>query len=118
MSPSLVPLDHQPDLAEPEQMVPDDAPAEQTAPDEAELLRDLVLRAHPDVVPELVQGATVQELLASLPLARAAWTNALERARQVMTPAETAIPAGGTVRTTTLDPAGLSPLAKIRAGMR
>lgn len=42
------------------------------------LVREVVLKAHPDVVPELVNGATVAELLASVEPARAAFARIAE----------------------------------------
>ena len=36
-------------------------------------VRELVLRAHPDVVPDLVAGSSVDELLASVEPARSAY---------------------------------------------
>lgn len=93
--------------------------AESLAPaDDAGILRELVLQAHRDVVPEMVQGTTLQELLASLPAAQDAWRNALERLRQGEPGAAPPVPAGASVRSATSDPDALSPLAKIRAGMR
>ena len=59
------------------------APAEQAAggpgaarggeSDDLSAVRTLILEAHPDVVPDLVTGATVAELLASVEGARAAY---------------------------------------------
>ncbi len=43
------------------------------APDELTLARELVLRAHPDVIHELVSGTSLAELLASIPAAEAAF---------------------------------------------
>ena len=45
---------------------------------ELDLVREVVLRAHPDVVPELVAGGTVAELLASVEPARAAYARIVE----------------------------------------
>ncbi|MGH2532160.1 MAG: hypothetical protein ACRDJW_07600 [Thermomicrobiales bacterium] len=51
-----------------------DAP-EATIPETDDLttVRDLILRAHPDVVPELVTGGTIAELTAAIEPARAAY---------------------------------------------
>jgi hypothetical protein len=89
-------------------------------PDDARIIRDLILQAHPDVVPELVQGTTLPELLASLPAAQEAWRNAVERLRQPSdgaTPAAPTIPSGASVRSVSLDLDALTPLAKIRAAV-
>ncbi|HEU5434632.1 MAG TPA: hypothetical protein VFU81_23360, partial [Thermomicrobiales bacterium] len=48
---------------------------------ELEKLRSLVLQAHPDVVPDLVRGATVDELIASVEPARAAYQRVADRVR-------------------------------------
>jgi hypothetical protein len=44
-------------------------------------VRGLVLQAHPDVVPDLVRGASVDELIASVEPARAAYQAVAERVR-------------------------------------
>ena len=80
-------------------------------------VRDLVLQAHPDVVPDLVRGASLDELLASVEPARSAYQQIAERVRSnagppnPAPPAPPAVPAGGT--RATLDPATLSPVTKI-----
>ena len=89
------------------------------AADTAELgkVRDLVLQAHPDVVPDLVRGASLDELLASVEPARSAYQQIAERVRGAtgaaspVAPTPPAVPAGGT--RATLDPATLSPVTKI-----
>ena len=98
------------------------APAEQESPpapappgaptaDQLTRLRDVLIAAHPEAVPELIAGADLDTLLASLEPARAAY----DRARQAATQAAlAAIPRGGGTRTP--DPAAyadLSPEAKI-----
>lgn len=50
--------------------------------DELTAVRELILRAHPDVVPELVQGQSVAELMASVEPARAAYQAVLERVQE------------------------------------
>jgi hypothetical protein len=95
---------------------PADAP---DTPDELTLARDLVLRAHPDTVAELVTGATLAELLASVPAAEAAYARVIAAAREqaATQPATTPVPGGGAVRSAGANVDGLSPLAKIRAGL-
>jgi hypothetical protein len=46
-----------------------------------EKVRGLVLQAHPDVVPDLVRGASVDELIASVEPARAAYQAVADRVR-------------------------------------
>jgi hypothetical protein len=81
-------------------------------------VRELVLQAHPDVVPDLVRGNSLDELLASVEPARSAYQQIAERVRggsagspnpAAFTPP--AVPAGGT--RAALDPATLSPVTKI-----
>ena len=95
--------------------------------DAAELgrVRDLVLQAHPDVVPDLVRGASLDELLASVEPARSAYQQVAERVRgshavahaasdvsaPVTTVSPPSVPAGGTA--TVVDPGTLSPTTKI-----
>jgi hypothetical protein len=103
------------------------AEGDATAGDATELgrVRDLVLQAHPDVVPDLVRGATLDELLASVEPARSAYQQVAEQVRSrngaaqepaagaapAPTPAPPSVPAGGTA--TVVDPATLSPTTKI-----
>jgi len=85
-------------------------------------LRELVLLAHPDVIPELVSGATFAELMGSVETARAAYLRAVEAIRKGQpAPAETAapkIPAGGGQRQASVNVEHLSPAAKISEGLR
>jgi hypothetical protein len=80
-------------------------------------VRDLVLQAHPDVVPDLVRGSSLDELLASVEPARSAYQQIAERVRgsagspTPATPTPPAVPAGGT--RVTVDPASLTPVTKI-----
>lgn len=72
--------------------------------DDREILqrvRDLVLQAHREVVPELVVGASVTELLASIEPAREAYANLATRIEADRLPESQAatvplVPAGGT----------------------
>ena len=75
------------EISDPDGSQPPQTPAAPPDPPDAELIRELILQAHPDVVPELVQGTTLQELLASLPAAQEAWRNAVERLF-IMTPSD------------------------------
>ncbi len=77
-------------------------------------VRELVLRAHPDAAPELVSGATVDELLASIEPARTAYARIAER----IAPATTipSVPAGG-AGPVPLDPDRLPAPEKIRRGL-
>jgi|SRR5579884_1957202 len=99
------------------------APAAEIAPPPAGLtaeelaaVRELALRAHPDAVPELVQGASLAELLASVEPARAAY----QRIAAAIMPAPAAVPpsvpAGGAPRAV-VDPDLLPPSEKIRRGL-
>ena len=44
-------------------------------------VRDLVLKAHPDVVPDLVRGGSVDELIASVEPARSAYQRIADQVR-------------------------------------
>ena len=85
---------------------------------EAELggVRELILKAYPDVLAELLGGESVDALLASVPAARAAYAQ-VAATIQEQTPAPVQIPTGSG-RRPAFDPEGLSPEAKIRAGLR
>jgi hypothetical protein len=77
-------------------------------------VRELVLRAHPDVVPELIAGDSIAALLASVEPARAAWERLAERIGAP--PTTPAVPAGGE-RPVAIDPERLSASEKIRRGL-
>jgi hypothetical protein len=91
-------------------------------------VRELVLKAHPDVVPDLVRGGSVDELIASVEPARGAYQRIAEQVRgrtesgdgsrkseeltsdpAVVQPP--AVPAGGA--TNVAEPADLGPTTKI-----
>lgn len=81
-------------------------------------VRELILAAHPDVVPEMVTGATFDDLMASIPAAREAYQRIAENLRQQpATPSP--VPAGQPGRQTYLiNVEALSPSAKIAEGLR
>ena len=83
--------------------------------DEVGLVREVVLRAHPDVVPELVSGATIADLLASVEPARAAYARIEER-RQPAGESPPTVPAGAA--TAVIDPATLPAHELIRRGVQ
>src|SRR5688572_4672970 len=82
-------------------------------------VRELVLMAHPDVVPDLVRGDSVDELIASVEPARTAYQRIAERveksrSREVeesrsreLAEQPPVVPAGGAA--TVVDPANLAP---------
>lgn len=86
-------------------------------------VRALILDAHPDLVPDLVTGSTVAELLASVDGARAAYAAVAERLATSSSggPASAgkppAIPAGGGAPLP-VDPDRLPASEKIRRGLR
>jgi hypothetical protein len=99
----------------------------ETPGDELAAVREVVLRAHPDVVPELVSGATVAEVLASVEPARAAYARIAERLTPAAAATATAptspnfpslpsVPAGG-AGPVPLDPDRLPAPEKIRRGL-
>jgi hypothetical protein len=112
----------QPTAAEPDEETLPDAeatPDTPEAPNELALARELVLRAHPEVVHELISGSSLAELLASVPAAEAAFARvaATTRAASTREATSTPVPGGGAVRSASVNVEGLGPLAKIRAGL-
>ena len=94
-------------------MTRDAAAAAAAAEEGCQQLRELIARAHPDTVAELIQGTTLTEMLASLPAARAAYARVAEATRgQAPT-----VPAGAATRTSDPRAENLSPLGKIRVGL-
>jgi hypothetical protein len=92
---------------------------------ELERVREVVLLAHPDAVPELVRGGTVEELLGSVEGAKAAYARIAEVVKPAASvPAESvpavaapppAVPAGA--GTAVVDPANLPAHELIRRGL-
>ncbi len=60
-------------------------------------VRDLVLRAYPDVIPELVRGDTLDDLLASIESASSAYANLAARFGQPTVETPEPVPAGATL---------------------
>jgi len=83
-------------------------------------VRDLVLQAHREVVPELVGGASLGELLASIEPARQAYANLADRIAANPPPGPEAaahpVPAGGT-GPVPLDPDRMPASEKLRRGI-
>ena len=88
--------------------------------DEITAIRELVLKAHPDVVPELITGASVAELLSAIEPARAAYGRLVDTVRAAAPQATSApvpaVPAGGSAPVP-IDPDRLPPAEKIRRGI-
>lgn len=79
-------------------------------------LREVLVAAHPEAVPELIAGADFDSLLGSIEGARAAFARVREETARV---AAGIVPRGGGTRE--VDPAvfaGLSPEGKIAQGLR
>lgn len=98
---------------------------------ELNMVRELVLKAHPDVVPDLIAGSSVDELVASVEPARTAYQRIADQVREASSRAgeearsreerdasstpslvqPPAVPAGGAA--TVVDPGDLAPTSKI-----
>ena len=81
--------------------------------DERQTLQATLAAAHPDAIPELIGGATVGEMVASLETAKAAYQRTIERTKAALP-----VAAGGGGRPVGVDIAKLSPLAKISMGLK
>jgi hypothetical protein len=94
---------------------------EDTVPTEAvdlAAVRELVLKAHPDVVPELIAGSSVAELTASIEPAKAAYQRIAEAMASPLggrTIAPPSVPAGGSALA--IDPDAIPAAEKIRRGI-
>ena len=90
-------------------------------PDDLSAIRDVVLKAYPDVVPDLVRGDSAAVLLASVEPARAAYARIRATIQADTAPVATntpipAIPAGGGTPLP-VDPDHLPSSEKIRRGL-
>lgn len=106
----LIPPDEMSHEPESSPADPDAAPA-----DEVAAVRELILRTHADAVPELIGGATIGELIASIGPARDAYARIVAQTAPAPVNAP-AVPAGGT-GPAPIDPARLSAPEKIRRGL-
>jgi len=101
-----------------ETMTEADVVTEMETPEQVAAVRDLVLRAHPEIVPELLRGNSLEELLASVQPA----TEAYARIAEMLKPEEEGqagslqVPAGGSPAVT-VDAASLPAAEKIRRGL-
>src|SRR5215212_7728636 len=68
--------------------------------DELGKVRELVLKAHPDVVPDLVRGSSVDELIASVEPARSAYQRIADQVRGSGSETTVNAEAGATVNAT------------------
>jgi hypothetical protein len=89
--------------------------------DDLTAVREVVLRAHPDAVPELIAGTTIAEMLASVEPARAAYARIVASAQtdevaDVERPETPHVPAGD-APAYLVDPDQLPPVEKIRRGL-
>ena len=90
----------------------------ETTDTELDAVRQVVLAAYPDSVPELIQGDSVPALLASIESARAAYARVAETVTVAMEPVAAAapvVPAGGGSAVT--DPGALPAAEKVRRGI-
>lgn len=76
------------------------------------LVRELARKAHPDAIPELIDGADAEAIAASIEPARAAYARVKE---DLAREAPARVPAGGTA--VTIDPDRLPAAEKIRRGI-
>jgi hypothetical protein len=91
---------------------------ETTETAELDAVRQVVLAAYPDSVPELIRGETVPELLASIEPARAAYARVAESvgtAAEAVAVAAPVVPAGG--GSAVIDPGALPAAEKVRRGI-
>jgi hypothetical protein len=106
----------------------DDTPGVPGVPESGEqgadlaAVRNLVLRAHPDTIPELIVGESVSALLASVDPAREAYRRALDSTQAAagdQTRAAAFVPAvpAGAAPALVVDPDRLPPTEKIRRGL-
>lgn len=99
---------------------PWDATGESREVDDLSLVRDLVLKAHPDVVPELIGGDSVASIVASISPAQAAYSDLAAKIRasgETGGPTTPRVPAGSTAPVS-LDPDRMPTAEKLRRGVQ
>ena len=87
-----------------------------TAPADLATVRDLILLAYQDIVPELVTGGTIAELQAAVAPARAAYRQVAERIASGPPSTPPAVPAGAAGVVSPID--GLPPGELIKRGLQ
>jgi hypothetical protein len=106
-----------------------DATGTPPAGDDLALVRELVLKAHPDVVPELIGGDSVASLVASISPAQAAYADLAARiqANSVSSSGSNSVPSStgsaprvpaGSTAPAPIDPDRIPTAEKIRRGVR
>ncbi len=121
-------------LISPLEIADDDRPGSPSAPeatgasqaaDDLSVVRELVLKAHPDVVPELIGGDSIASIVASISPAQAAYTDlaAKIQANSVSSSASSSAGVGprvpaGSIAPAPLDPDRIPTAEKIRRGVR
>lgn len=99
-----------------------DAIVKDGATDDLAAIRELVLTAHPDIVPELIGGESIGEVLASVGPAKEAFARLADRFQTVQSVAasnaepDVRVPAGGG-GALVIDPDQLPASEKIRRGV-
>lgn len=112
-SPAAEPTPASAEPTTPDTVGTSDAP---NAPDDLAAVRELILLAYRDLVPELVQGGTIAELQAAVGPARAAYRQVAERIASGPAAAPPAVPAGATSVLPPID--GLPPGELIKRGLQ
>ncbi len=92
------------------------ADAESGTGEHVERFRELILKANPDVVPEMVRGETLETLLDSVEPARSAFAGLVERLANQSTRSAVSVPAGGSMAPG-IDIDLLPPIEKVRRGL-
>lgn len=86
------------------------------ATEDVDAIRELVLKAHPDVIPELIQGDSIAALLASVEPAQHAYSRVAESLKSTAAIAPPMVPAGGSPPVT-VDVDRLPAAEKIKRGL-
>jgi hypothetical protein len=114
-------MDRDPDaggrlMDDPNDSIPTPPEPEPASPaSDLDAVRDLVLRAHPQAVAELIRGETIPEILASVAMAEAAYAR-IAASVTPMAPVAPPVPAGGNPPVA-IDPDRLPATEKIRRGI-
>jgi hypothetical protein len=99
-----------------ESLKPDSESLEPVPAVELTQVRDLIIAAHPDVVPEMITGTSFDELMTSIQPARDAYQRIASQTLRPAAPPVAAQP--GQRASMSADMESLSPLGKISEGLR
>jgi hypothetical protein len=108
------------DVPEESMAAPGEGIVQASSGPELEVVRELARKAHPDAIPELIDGGSVAEIMASVEPARSAYARVFQEVtdrQQERNTRPPLVPAGGSIAGA-VDPDTLPAAEKLRRGVQ